>query len=93
MSISKLAVAFYNLENLFDTINDPHKLDDDFTAKGDLHWDENRYAKKLKKLAKVISKLGKVETGQSPSLVGVAEVENKKVLQDLVAQKSLRNLD
>ena len=89
----KLAIAFYNLENLFDTLNDPHTLDDDFTAKGKLHWDEGRYAKKLKKLAKVISKLGKAETGQSPSIVGVAEVENKKVLQDLIDQKSLRKLD
>lgn len=89
----KISVAFYNLENLFDTRNDPEKLDDDFTPKGFKKWDENRYGKKLKKLAKVISKIGKKENTTPPALVAVAEVENAKVLEDLVQVKSLKKYD
>ena len=85
----KVVVGFYNLENLFDTKNDPIKLDDDFTPTGFKQWDEKRYTKKLKKLGKVISKIGKKETGEPPALLGVAEVENKTVLEDLIKVKSL----
>ncbi|MEH6405659.1 MAG: endonuclease [Leeuwenhoekiella sp.] len=93
MPIAKIAIAFYNLENLFDTTNDPNILDDDFTPNGDLKWNDSRYAKKLKKLSEVISQLGQEDTHHMPSLVGVAEVENKKVLQDLVNQSALKEGD
>ena len=77
-------VAFYNLENLFDTTDDPTILDDDFTTNGRLKWSEKRYENKLFKLRKAISNIGKDETQKTPSLIGVAEVENKKVLDDLL---------
>ncbi len=86
---TKASVGFYNLENLFDTKDDPTKLDDDFTPTGFKRWDEKRYAKKLKKLGKVISKIGKKETGMPPALLGVAEVENARVLEDLIKVKAL----
>lgn len=86
----KLSVAFYNLENLFDTKDDPEKLDDDFTPKGFKKWTEKRYTKKLKKLGKVIARIGEKENPQPPALVAVAEVENAKVLEDLVQVKALQ---
>ena len=85
----KIGIGFYNLENLFDTHNDPSKLDDDFTPTGFKNWNEKRYHKKLKKLSKVISKIGEEKTGGAPSILGVAEVENKKVLRDLVSTKKM----
>ncbi|QLE01229.1 endonuclease [Galbibacter sp. BG1] len=84
------AVAFYNLENLFDIINDPHVLDDDFTSEGRLEWTEERYEDKIDKLGKAISKIARVDGANPPSLVGVAEVENKKVLNDLIASPALK---
>lgn len=92
MKQNKLSVAFYNLENLFDIEDDPNTLDDDFTPSGKLHWNNNRYKRKLKKLSTVIGQIGLTETGNSPDLLGVAEIENSKVLQDLVSHKNLEGL-
>lgn len=83
------AVAFYNLENLFDTQDDPNTLDDDFTPEGRKKWNEKRYRKKLKKLGSAIAQIGQAETGSAPSLVGIAEVENFVVINDLVQTKQL----
>ena len=76
LSPSKASVAFYNLENLFDTEDDPDTLDDDFTPEGYKNWNPKRYKNKLRKLSSVISKIGASETQGPPSLLGVAEVEN-----------------
>lgn len=79
-------VMFYNVENLYDTINNPKVLDDDFTPSGNLHWNGYRYKKKLEDISKVIGSLG----GQYPPvLVGLAEVENQSVLSDLTKHSSL----
>jgi len=83
-------VAFYNLENYFDTRNDPHSLDDDFTPKGFKRWNNKKFLWKTKKLAKAISQIGKEETGALPVLLGVAEIENAKVLDALLASDSLK---
>ncbi|WP_299764153.1 endonuclease [uncultured Dokdonia sp.] len=87
----KIGVAFYNLENLFDTQDDPETLDDDFTAEGYKNWNSKRYTKKLNKLGRVISQIGHKETNNAPSLVGVAEVENKAVLQKLIETEDLED--
>ena len=84
-----LTVAFYNLENLFDTENDPLTFDDDRTPEGKDRWTTIQYEDKLKKLAYVISKIGHEETGQTPALVGVSEVENLRVLDDLINEPSI----
>ncbi len=86
------SIAFYNLENFFDTENDPHALDDDFTPRGKKNWDEDRFRKKSKKLGKTISKIGEGYSKHHPVLVGMAEVENKNVLDALLATKSLQHL-
>lgn len=82
-------VSFYNLENLFDTIDDPETLDDDFTPKGEKKWTPRRYQKKVNKLANTIAQIGEVETKKGPVLIGVAEVENELVLQDLLKADAL----
>jgi predicted extracellular nuclease len=84
-------LAFYNLENLFDVVNNPETLDDDFTPDSEKHWTKKRLKKKVNKLGKIISKLGVDEVKHPPLLVGVAEVENKKVLEKLVQSKFLKN--
>jgi hypothetical protein len=86
-------VAFYNLENLFDTINDPKTLDEEFTPEGDNAWTGERYERKLKNLARVIVRIGKKETGLPPVILGVAEVENRKVLEDLTQKTELKQYD
>lgn len=83
-------IAFYNLENLFDTEDDPRTLDDDFTEDSDRRWNEKRFRKKLKKLGRVISDIGYEDIGYAPVMVGVAEVENRFVLEELCRSKFLR---
>ncbi len=85
------AIAFYNLENLFDTVDDPHTLDDDYTPKGFKRWKDSRYRSKIKKLAKAISRIGEDENLHPPVLVGIAEVENDKVVEKLLNTKYLRD--
>ncbi len=87
---TKTVVAFYNLENLFDTKNDPRTFDEAFTPYGEMQWTPERYQIKLKNLSRVISLLGE-ENG--PDILGVCEVENKTVIQDLLAQPALQNRD
>lgn len=84
-------IAFYNLENLFDTVNDPNTLDDDFTPKGKKNWNYKRYKRKLKKLGSVISQLGLKKSFYAPAIVGLVEVENQKVVEDLANSPNLRN--
>ena len=81
------SVGFYNVENLFDTKDDPNTSDDWFTPEGEAQWDQTRYLKKLKDLSKVISSLN--ENG--PSLLGLCEVENKEVVNDLIKEPLLMN--
>ena len=83
-------IAFYNLENFFDTENDPATNDDAFTPKGIMHWVNKRYFNKVQKIAFTISQIGKKESGTAPAVIGLAEVENKQVLHDLIQSKALR---
>jgi len=82
-------IAFYNLENFFDTKDDPHTLDDDFLPDSEKRWNKKRYEKKIFKLGTAISNIGFAKTGKAPIILGVAEVENRAVLEDLVQSKHL----
>ncbi len=82
-------IAFYNLENLFDPEDDPITFDDDRTPKGKDHWTYEIYNQKVKNMATTISELGKALTNNSPVLLGVAEIENRKVLEDLANESCL----
>jgi len=79
-----LRIAFYNVENLFDTIDAPVIKDEEFTPQSDKMWNTQRYERKLKHIAEVIDSMGR------PVLMGLAEVENKTVLEDLIAKTSLK---
>ncbi len=77
-------LAFYNLENLFDTINDPTKLDEYSPIMALKANRKAAYNKKIKNMAKVISEIGRDVTNNSPAILGVCEVENRSVLEDLI---------
>ena len=84
-------VAFYNLENLFDTINDVTKNDE---ASPMMELKENRskvYWDKIDKLSSVILQIGKDKSNTSPAILGVCEVENRAVLEDLVNSDRLKS--
>jgi hypothetical protein len=86
-------VAFYNLENLFDTINDPTKYDE---ASPMMELKTNRsnvYKHKVRNMADVISKIGVEVAHNSPAIIGVSEVENREVLEDLVNDSLLIEKD
>ena len=89
----QFTIAFYNLENFFDTHNDPHTLDDDFTPEGRKKWSPSRFRKKAKKLARTISLIGQDHSTIPPVLIGVAEVENKKALNKVLEGKALSDWD
>ncbi|HKJ06651.1 MAG TPA: endonuclease/exonuclease/phosphatase family protein [Flavobacteriaceae bacterium] len=84
-------IAFYNIENLFDTVDDPKTLDDDFTPKGIKHWNKKRYKNKIHKLSNVISQIGTEKSHYPPAILGLVEVENSTVLDDLLQSKHLKN--
>ena len=87
-------VAFYNLENLFDTINDPTKFDE---ASPIMEMDESNraevYEKKVRNMARVVADIGSENTKNTPAIIGVSEVENRQVLVDLVNDPQLLNKD
>ncbi len=83
------SVAFYNLENLFDTIHDAGKNDYDFLPGGSYKWTSKKYEAKLANMARVLSSLSRERVPQGPAFIGVAEVENNRVLDDLLKQPSL----
>ena len=80
-------VMFYNVENMYDTRDNPDTYDDDLTPGGKLHWTNYRYWQKLNNISKVISSVGE---GCPPALVGLCEVENDSVLFDLTRKAALQ---
>ena len=87
------AIAFYNLENLFDTINNNGNYDLEFSPVGDKKWDGKKYHAKLENLAKVLSLLAKETCPLGPAVIGVSEVENRSVLEDLVKTGDLASMN
>ena len=86
-------IAFYNLENLFDTINDTTKFDE-ASPMMELKADRDIvYKKKVKNMARVISDIGRDVTNNTPAIIGVSEIENREVLEDLVNDPSLISKD
>lgn len=86
-------VAFYNLENLFDTINDPLTLDDDRTPEGKDNWTKERYNQKVYNMSKVLSEIGSPDSQNSPDIIGLCELENRLVVEDLTNHPILREKD
>lgn len=87
-------VAFYNVENLFDTINNVDVNDEEYTPTGDQRWTLEKYKKKLSNLSRTLAEIGTGDQQkESPAVIGVSEVENRGVLEDLVKQPLLINKD
>jgi exonuclease III len=84
--IKKFTIAFYNVENLFDTINNQGNRDGEFTPENKLNWNTEKYQHKLNGIAKVLAAIGQEDL---PAIVGLAEIENSGVLQDLIDKTSL----
>lgn len=83
-------IAFYNQENLFDTIDNPLTRDEEFTPSGSYHWGTQQYFNKLQNMASVLSKLCTDRVKGGAAFVGLAEVENATVLEDLCNQPAMK---
>ncbi len=79
---------FYNVENLFDTEDDPEKDDNEFLPGGAKYWNKYRYEDKLFHIYQVVTAVGE---WNAPEIIGLCEVENRKVLEDLIAKTPLTN--
>lgn len=84
---STFRVMFYNVENLFDTIDSPNTIDEEFLPTAEKQWNSKRYNEKLDHLAQVISS---VSPKDLPEIIGMAEVENELVLKDLANTEALK---
>ncbi|WP_262326286.1 endonuclease/exonuclease/phosphatase family protein [Carboxylicivirga litoralis] len=85
-----VVIGFYNLENLFDTIDTPEVRDEEFTPKGKKAWDAERYEVKLANMSAIIGALGDTVLNAGPAIIGLCEVENRSVLEDLVNHPNLK---
>ncbi len=82
----KITVAFYNCENFFDIVHNPVKEDEEFTPEGKYHYTQKIYEQKVHNIATVIQAM---DGADGPAIVGLAEVENNTVLNDLVRQPEI----
>lgn len=88
----KVCVGFYNLENLFDTINNKELiLSEEFTPGSPKHWTSQRYHEKLSHMAEAISKIATDISPDGVVLLGVSEIENRGVLEDLVKEDAIKD--
>ncbi|WKZ65213.1 MAG: endonuclease/exonuclease/phosphatase family protein [Flavobacteriales bacterium] len=83
-------VGFYNVENIYDTLDAPGVDDAEFLPGSAKQWGSQRYWRKLEKTAGVIAAMGKDLHPQGMAIVGLAEVENKRVVEDLVSREALK---
>lgn len=86
-NVKSFLVVSYNVENLFDTINSPDFDDDEFTPSGVKKWTWERYEKKVDDLARVLLS---IPGGELPAVIGLAEIENRNVLEELLDVRKLR---
>jgi predicted extracellular nuclease len=90
-NLQKVSVGFYNLENLFDTIDTPEVRDTEFTPDSDKKWNSKLYFEKLDNMAKVIAQIAINDTPEGLAVIGLCEVENKEVVEDLVNRPLLKD--
>ncbi|MEM9830955.1 MAG: endonuclease/exonuclease/phosphatase family protein [Bacteroidota bacterium] len=89
VSRSEMTWMFYNVENLFDVQDDSLTRDEAFLPDGDRHWTYGRFLTKLNRIYKVIAGVGE---WNPPAIVGLAEVENRYVLEALLRETPLHRL-
>lgn len=86
----KYTLAFYNVENLFDTERDTNIYDEEFTPASPKQWDESKYNKKINNISYVIKKMAEENNAEEGiAIIGLAEIENNKVLNDLINNKQI----
>jgi predicted extracellular nuclease len=88
-----VVVGFYNVENLFDTIDSPGVNDLEFTPGESKQWNQQRYQQKLKQLVSVMQGIGDTSKTAMPAVMGLCELENKNVLAELVNQDGIKEYD
>lgn len=84
-------IAFYNLENLFDTINNENVNDEEYTPEGPIKWNSQKYNAKIQHMSYAISQIGLDYSPVGVAFIGVSEIENRGVLEDLIKQPALAN--
>ena len=88
----ELFLMFYNVENLFDTIDNPNTKDEEFLPLSEKKWDSYRYNYKLNQLEKVFNKIIEKENEKNiPDIIGLCEIENKLVIEDLLKTDVFKN--
>lgn len=85
---TRILIAFYNVENIFDPADDSLTHDDDFTPEGLYHWSYKKYVKKINNITKVFLAMG--AAGSPPDIIGMAEIENSKVLRQFCFRSALQ---
>jgi hypothetical protein len=86
---SRYSIVFYNVENLFDTWDDPLTSDEEFTPQNQRHWTKERFEQKIRMIYKSLISCG---NGQFPDIIGLAEVENLWVIEQLILQTPLNKV-
>jgi len=86
-TVKNYRLAFYNVENLFDLVDDPKTKDEEFTPTGEKKWTSERYQTKLDHLTKVVAGM------EYPAILGISEVENEQVLKDWCEKTSMSQHD
>lgn len=89
INVQLACVAFYNLENLFNTVDDEGVNDFEYTPEGSNKWNEHKYNNKLQKMSYAISQIGLDQSPIGAVILGVSEIENRGVLEDLVKQPAI----
>ncbi|MBI1835760.1 MAG: endonuclease/exonuclease/phosphatase family protein [Flavobacteriia bacterium] len=78
----KRSILFYNVENLFDTINDPNINDEEFLPESKNNWNTSKYNEKLNHINQVIEEV------ENPLIIGLCEIENTQVIRDIINKSS-----
>jgi hypothetical protein len=86
-----VAIGFYNVENLYDTINTPGIRDTEFTPEGSNQWNGTKYWEKIDRLAEVIEQMATEITPDGLTILGLAEIENREVIYDLTQNSRIKN--
>ena len=90
--IRTACIAFYNVENLFDTIDSPDTDDAEFLPNGANRWNSSKYNEKLSHLSEVLSKIGSELVKNGPTIIGLSEIENRQVMEDLINTPEMKKL-
>lgn len=90
---TKIAIGFYNQENFFDTIHDVGKNDNQFLPDGTYKWNSEKYIAKLHNMSKALADMAVDQVPEGCAFIGLSEIENQNVLNDLIEQEPLKKRD